>query len=119
MDANKLENRLMGFAIRCTFLCRKLHTIEHFDAKHVSGQLLRAATHGAFHYPEARAAESKRDFVHKLKVMLKELRESKAELTYVLRMQYFEERLVTPLINKSSELVAIFTATVKKLDGEK
>lgn len=89
MNANELEERLLDFGVRCTLLCRELYKLGHFDSKHVEGQLLRAGTHAGFHYPEARAAESTKDFIHKLKVMLKE---------------------------EASELVAIITATVKKLD---
>jgi hypothetical protein len=51
--------------------------------------------------------------------LLKELRESKSELMYIQRMDYFDdETRVTPLIEEASELVAIFTATVKKLDRQ-
>jgi four helix bundle protein len=115
MNANQLEERLINFGVRITYLCRGLPTKEFFDAKHVAGQLLRAGTHAGFHYPEARAAESTQDFRHKLKVMLKELRESRAELRYIERMKYFEKGKVDPLIQESSELIAIFTATTKKL----
>ena len=117
MTANDLEERLIQFGVRCTFLCRELPTAEYFDAKHVAQQLLRASTHAGFHYPEARAAESNRDFSHKIKVLLKELRESQAELKYILHMNYFDERKVLPLIDEASQLVAIFTATVKKLSS--
>lgn len=116
MDANALEERLIEFAVRCTYLCRSLHTLKAFDAKHVAGQLLRASTHAGFHYPEARAAESTRDFLHKIKVLLKELRESKAELIYIDRMQYFEKGKLDEVIDEAGQLVAIFTATVKKLE---
>lgn len=115
MNANQLEDRLIDFGVRITYLCRELPTDKFFDAKHVAGQLLRAGTHAGFHYPEARAAESTQDFRHKLKVMLKELRESRAELRYVERMHYFEAGKVMPLIQESTELIAIFTATTKKL----
>ncbi len=119
MNANQLEDRLIDFGVRVTYLCRGLPTKEFFDAKHVAGQLLRAGTHAGFHYPEARAAESTKDFQHKLK----ELRESRAELRYIDKMSYFEKGKVLPLIEESSELIAIFTATTKKikekLDNEK
>ncbi|MFK8164566.1 MAG: four helix bundle protein [Lewinella sp.] len=119
MNANELEERLLEFGVRCTYLCRELHKIGFFDSKHVAGQLLRASTHAGFHYPEARAAESNRDFVHKIKVLLKELRESKAELNYVLKMKYFDDDRVASLLDEASQLVAIFTATAKKLDKKK
>ena len=119
MDANELEERLLDFGVRCTYLCRALHEYGTFDSKHVAGQLLRAGTHAGFHYPEARAAESTKDFIHKIKVLLKELRESKAELRYVAKMEYFDNSRVHPLEDEASQLVAIFTATVKKLDDKK
>lgn len=118
MNANELEERLISFGIRVTYVCRSLPTQKYFDAKHVAGQLLRAGTHAGFHYPEARAAESTRDFLHKIKVLLKELRESRAELKYIDRMQYFEKGKIDPLLQESSELIAIFTATTKKLSNQ-
>jgi len=116
MTANEMEARLLKFGVRCTYLCRELHKLGYFDSKHVAGQLLRAATHAGFHYPEARAAESDRDFAHKLKVMLKELRESQAELKYVRMMNYFDPDKVDPLLQESGELIAMIMATVKKID---
>ena len=119
MNANELEDRLIEYAVRISFLCRKLPTKKHIDAEHVARQLLRAGTHPGFHYPEARAAESPRDFLHKIKVLLKELRESRAELQYVERMGYFQEGKVVPLITESSELIAIFLATTRTLERKK
>jgi len=115
MTANEMEERLLEFGVRCTYLCRELHKLGFFDSKHVAGQLLRAATHAGFHYPEARAAESDRDFAHKLKVMLKELRESQAELKYVKMMNYFAPDKIDPILKESGELVA----TVKKIDAKR
>lgn len=114
MNANDLEERLIHFGVRCSLLCREL-PLEFYDAKHVASQLIRAATHPGFHYPEARSAESDRDFLHKLKVLLKELRESHAELKYIKYMNYFETDKVDALIKESDELVAIFIATTKKV----
>ncbi|MEO0733526.1 MAG: four helix bundle protein [Bacteroidota bacterium] len=119
MDANELEDRLLNFGVRCSLLCRELPVKEYFDARHVANQLLRASTHAGFHYPEARAAESTRDFLHKIKVLLKELREAKAELKYCDQMQYFEEGKLDLILQEADELVAIFTATVKKLERKR
>ncbi|OAV42745.1 four helix bundle protein [Lewinella sp. 4G2] len=118
MTANELETRLIDFAVRCTYLCRELHKLGHFDSRHVAGQLLRAGTHAGFHYPEARAAESDRDFIHKIKVLLKELRESQAELRYIQQMQYFPQERTDPLLDEAGQLVAIFMATVKKVESK-
>ncbi|PHK99228.1 four helix bundle protein [Neolewinella marina] len=115
MNADDLELRLVKFGVRCTMLCRALPIEEYYDAKHVANQLLRSGTHAGFHYPEARSAESRRDFLHKLKVLLKELREARAELRYVYHMNYVAPHRVTPLLKEASELIAIFMATTKKL----
>ena len=115
MHNHELEERLLNFSVRCSKLCRALPTRQYYDADHVAKQLLRAATHAGFHYPEARAAESTRDFLHKLKVMLKELRESHAELRYIQRMGYLSPDRVQPLVKEANELVAIFTSATKKI----
>jgi four helix bundle protein len=119
MTAEELELRLIHFGVRCTMLCRALPTNKYYDAKHVANQLLRAGTHPGFHYPEARSAESKRDFLHKTKVLLKELREARAELRYIYHMRYVSQRRVEPLMQEASELVAIFIATTKTLSEAK
>ncbi len=118
MHNHELAERLLEFSVRCTKLCRALPTKKHYDADHVAKQLLRAATHAGFHYPKARSAESTRDFLHKLKVLLKELREARAELRYIQRMEYVSPDRVDPLIRESSELVAMFTAGTKKLSAK-
>ena len=118
MHNHELEERLLEFSVRCTKLCRALPTSKYYDADHVAKQLLRAATHAGFHYPEARSAESTRDFLHKLKVLLKELREDRAELRYIQRMEYLTPDRVAPLIKESGELVAMFTAGTKKLSAK-
>ncbi|WP_168797546.1 four helix bundle protein [Neolewinella litorea] len=115
MSPDTLEKRLLQFAVRCSHLRRALPTDEYYDARHVADQLLRATTHPAFHYPEARSAESKRDFLHKIKVLLKELREAQAELRYIYHMQYLENWKIEPLMDEASQLVAIFVATTRKL----
>lgn len=118
MTAIQLEERLLIYAVRCSKLCRALSTVKYFDAQHVAGQLLRAATHPGFHYPEARAAESTKDFLHKIKILLKELRESHAELRYVRRMEYLPAHRVDPLIQEANELVSIFTATTRSITNK-
>ncbi|WP_116125955.1 four helix bundle protein [Lewinella sp. IMCC34183] len=115
MTPDELEHRLIRFGVRCTLLCRAVPVGRYRDAKLVADQLLRASTHAGFHYPEARSAESTKDFLHKLKVLLKELREARAELRYIYHMEYLPKWKVEPLLKESSELVAIFIASTRKL----
>lgn len=69
-----LEDRLIGFSIGIMNLVEMLP--KTYTGKHFANQLVRSGTSPAFHYSEAKSAESRKDFVHKFKVALKELRES-------------------------------------------
>ncbi|MEM6395344.1 MAG: four helix bundle protein [Bacteroidota bacterium] len=119
MTQEILENRLINYGVACSKLTRKLPSAKYYDAKNVTSQLIRAATSPGFHYGETRAAESTKDFLHKLKLNLKELRESYNELRYIDRMEYFQNDSaeLDRLIKEASELIAIFTATVKKVQA--
>ncbi len=73
MKPNQLEERLILFAVNVILACKKIDT--SFAAGHLAKQLIRSATSSALNYGEARSAESTRDFLHKMKLCLKELRE--------------------------------------------
>ncbi len=70
-----LEDRLIDYAVRIINVSEQLSDTK--AGKHISGQLLRSATAAAPNYGEAQSAESPKDFIHKIKISLKELRESK------------------------------------------
>ena len=69
-----LEERLIKFSIRILEIAEMLPS--SCAGKHFAGQLIRSGTSPAFNYGEAQSAESRRDFIHKMKVALKELRET-------------------------------------------
>lgn len=69
-----IEERLIAFGVRVINICQQLP--RNYVGKHFANQLLRSGTAPAAHYAEARGAESRRDFIHKLKICLKELNES-------------------------------------------
>lgn len=75
-------------------------------------QLIRAATAPAALYAEARAAESRRDFVHKMHLCLKELRESAVWLQFLNELAP-PDATRAPLVQESRELIAIFVASLK------
>lgn len=82
---------------------------------HMGGQLLRSGTAPALHYGEVQGAESPRDFIHKMRIALKELRESKNNmriqaLAGLMDMAKPENEW---LLKECSELIAIFTASIK------
>ncbi|MFT5892293.1 MAG: four helix bundle protein [Dokdonia sp.] len=73
-----LEERLIQFAVSVILMCNKLDG--SYASQHMSKQLIRSATSAALNYGEAQSAESSRDFLHKMKISLKELRESLVNL---------------------------------------
>ena len=108
----KLENRLIDFASRILDLVDTLP--QKATAKHVGGQMMRSGTSPALNYGEARAAESKADFVHKLKICLKELRETHIALRIVQRQKWFSETQLKPILDECNQLIAMFVASLKK-----
>jgi four helix bundle protein len=77
-----LEDRLIDFAINCSDIVEELPLSKL--ANHIGGQLIRSSSSSALNYGEAQSSESSNDFVHKLKVVLKELRESRVCLKIVI-----------------------------------
>ena len=73
-------------------------------------QLLRSGSSPALNYGEAQAAESRKDFIHKLKVILKELRETSICLTLLYRKKFITDDRV---LKESKELIAIFSKSIK------
>ena len=107
-----LEERLLDFASMVIDVVESLP--ETKVCTHLGGQLLRSGTSPALNYGEAQAAESKKDFVHKLQVILKELRETGICLQLLYRKQALQNDAI---IGEGRELIAIFTTSVKTAKG--
>ena len=82
-------------------------------SKHVSKQLWRAVTGGGSNYEEARSAESRADFVHKVRVATKELREACYWLRVVQRSNWLREGSLDALIDEVDQLIAILVASAR------
>lgn len=80
-------------------------------AKHVAKQLWRAMTGGGANYEEARGAESRADFVHKIRVATKELREAHYWLRVVQRSSWLAPAAADALVDETNQLVAILVAS--------
>lgn len=80
--------------------------------RHIAGQLVRCGTAGAPNYAEARGSESTKDFIHKLGICLKELRESQCWLELIVRAELLPVARLNPLIDECDQLIAI---TVKSI----
>ncbi len=88
MNENKskkfdLEDRLIDFAVLIIEISENLNNTR--AGNHISGQIIRSGTSPALNYGEAQSAESRNDFIHKLKVLLKELRETLVALKIIKR----------------------------------
>ena len=105
-----LEQRLIEFAVRIIDIAEALP--KTFVCKHLGGQLVRSGTSPALNYAEAQAAESKADFIHKMKICLKELRETKVCLEIIKRKGYFKAERLDPLLKENNELISIFVKSV-------
>ena len=107
-----LEERLIDFAVR---IIRTAESLPKTKAgNHIAGQLIRCGTSPAPNYGEAQSAESRSDFIHKMKVSLKELRETKVWLLMIVRANLIKptSKLET-LIKENNELISIFVTSIK------
>ncbi|MEP6794803.1 MAG: four helix bundle protein [Saprospiraceae bacterium] len=110
MGKNNLEERLINFAVSVIEIAENLK--KSFAGSDLSGQLIRSATSAAQNYGEAQSPESRKDFIHKIKVVLKELRETKISLSIVHRTKlYTEDSIIQSVIDENNELIAIFVTS--------
>ena len=107
-----LEDRLIEFAL----IILKIVEILPSDkiGNHIGGQLLRSGTSPALNYGEAQSAESKNDFIHKMKVCLKELKETRVALKIIKQKPLIKENeILDKGLNESEELIAIFGKSIE------
>src|SRR5467141_3273337 len=90
--ADELEERLIDFAVRVINLSANLPKTP--AGKHIAGQILRSGTSPAPNYGEARGAESRADFVHKLRIVQKELNETSIWLRFIERSKMLRKELI-------------------------
>jgi four helix bundle protein len=107
-----LEERLIDFAVRIIRIAESLPKTK--VGNHIAGQLIRCGTSPAPNYGEAQSAESRSDFVHKMKICLKELRETKVWLIMIIRANLIKPKSkLEPDIIENDELISIFMASIK------
>ncbi len=103
-----IAERLLKFAVAVVRLTSQLP--KDAAGRHVSSQILRSATSSGANYEEARAAESRADFIHKLGVALKEIRETSFWLALIQRAGWTTSDLDAAL-REAGELAAILGAS--------
>ena len=115
MIPQELEDRLIDFAVAIIGLTEALPNTK--AGSHVAGQLIRSGTSPAPNYGEARSAESRKDFIHKMKISLKELRETMIWLKIISRKPMIVGEVVDAAISECDELIAIFVSSTRTADG--
>ena len=106
-----IESRLVDFAVQIIQLTDSLP--DSRSGNHLAGQLLRSGTSPAAHYAEARGAESDRDFIHQLKICLKELNESRVWLKIVGKSKLLSRARAAVVYKENDELCRIINASIK------
>jgi four helix bundle protein len=109
--ADQIEDRLIDFSVRVIRLTGGLPAT--YAAEHIARQMLRAGTSPAANYGEARGAESRADFVHKLRIALKELNETKVWLKMLGRAHLAAETAVAPVLDECQQLARILNASIR------
>jgi len=112
MNKNELEERLIDFAVLILEIVDMLPS--NRACNYLGSQLERSGTSPALNYGEAQFAESKNDFIHKIKICLKELKETKICLTIISRRMYIKNAdKLNSVINENIELINIFAKSAK------
>lgn len=106
-----LEDRLVDFACMCLEVCELLPNSK--AGQNLEYQLSKSGTAPALIYGEAQAAESRADFLHKMKMVLKEIRESRVNLKIIKRKPVVVHEKIEIAFNEANELMAIFLKSIE------
>jgi len=120
MTSDELVERLINFSARIGKVVDALPDTRM--GRHIGGQLVRSGTSPAPNYEEACAAESRADFVHKLSICLKELRESRSWIRLIIKTEMLTEHRMSELLDESNQLCNIIAqsiVTAKQQNPEK
>ena len=107
---NQLEKRLISFAASIISLSSKLPRTP--QGRHICSQILRSGTAAAANYGEARGAESRADFIHKLKVVFKELNETTVWLEVIGESSMLSRESIVLIVAENRELCRIIGASI-------
>ena len=117
MNENKkrifdLEERLIDYAVMIIKISESLSSTK--AGNHIASQIVRSGTSPALQYGEAQSAESRNDFIHKLKILLKELRETLVALKIIKKVRLTTKLdLVEQSVKECNELISIFVKSIE------
>jgi len=100
--AENISERLLDYGVLIVRLCTMLS--DTLEGRNIGGQLFRAGTSVGANYEEARGAQSRADFVHKLQIVLKEIREAKYWLRLIQRSDILSGKELEDAINETQQI---------------
>ena len=115
-----LEERLIDFAVIAINIGESLPKTK--AGGYLSGQIIRSGMSPALVYGEAQSAESRKDFIHKISIILKELRETRINMNIISKKGFLKDRsLLINSLQEVNELISIFVKSLKtaKKNGQK
>ncbi len=111
MKPGELNERLIDFAVMVITVADGLSNTR--ASNHIAGQMIRSGTSPALNYGEAQSGESRKDFIHKLQVVLKELRETMNALKIIDKAKMFKDStLLQRTLKENNELISIFVTSI-------
>lgn len=112
MNKKTLENRLVDFSVSIIEIASQLKKSK--PGNHLAGQIIRSGTSLSLNYGEAQSGESRKDFIHKIKVVLKELRETFVCLKIIYRAElHISKEIIDRAKKENNELISIFVKSVE------
>jgi len=112
MNKFDLEERLIDFVVLIFELTKSMPSTK--ASNHLIDQIIRSSSSTALNYGEAQSGESRRDFIHKMKIILKELRESYVCLKIIYRANLYTDKVqIEKVMNECNELISIFVKSVE------
>ena len=112
MNKFDLEERLIEFSVLIIEITKEMPN--NYAANHLAKQLLRSGTSVSLNYGEAQSGESRKDFVHKMKIVLKELRETFINLKIIERTKLYKTQTkIERAKQENNELISIFVKSIE------
>jgi len=112
MNKSELEERLVRFSVKIIGMTKELK--DCFESQHLSKQIIRSGTATALLYGEAQGAISKKDFIHKISLVLRELKETHINLRIIEQSNLLHNQsLMLKIQDENNQLIAIFMKTLQ------
>ncbi|MCK5337986.1 MAG: four helix bundle protein [Bacteroidales bacterium] len=106
-----LDERMIDFSVKVIRFTENLPKSN--SGIYFSDQIMRSVSSAVLNYSEAQSAESRKDFIHKVKVSLKELRETYSGLRIIEKLSENENENIIGMIKENNELISILVTSIK------